>query len=76
MEPPTFSFVEGVSEGDDSDGEHPLVKMLEDEGEWLSGLWPLLLMLFDVRMTHPGAPEESDMPDSGDFSSHHQDFIP
>lgn len=77
--------------GEDDDKEsrdHPLLKILEDEGEWLSGLWPLMAMLFDVRMTHPGAPDD-DEPQveedtgrdfrgefRGDFSGEHEDFIP
>ena len=59
--------------GDDGEEEerrrdHPLVKILEDEGEWLSGLWPLMAMLFDVRMTHPGAPDDDDDPESSSDS--------
>jgi hypothetical protein len=36
---------------------HPLLELLEREAEWLAGIWPLLLMITDIHMMHPGAPE-------------------
>ena len=73
LEPPQITLF-----GDEelNQEEHPLVKILEAEGDWLSGLWPLLSMLFDVSMLHPGAPEDFDIDEDTNFSSGHQDFVP
>jgi protein-L-isoaspartate(D-aspartate) O-methyltransferase len=65
LKPPKISHP--GEEDDKSSRDHPLVKILDEEGEWLSGMWPLMAMLFDVRMTHPGAPDDDDS-ESAEYS--------
>ena len=50
---------------------HPLLDILERESSWLHRLWPLLAMLFDVKMANPGSYQE----DKLDFGNH-GDLIP
>lgn len=61
---------------EDSINAHPLIELLHAEEDWLSGLWPILAMLFDVRMTHPGAPTDGDEGHDFDLGDVHEDFIP
>ena len=50
---------------------HPLIELLEKEASWLHRMWPLLAMLFDVRMAHPGSPRDEYF----DFGNH-DDLVP
>ncbi len=50
---------------------HPLIELLEKESSWLYRVWPLLAMLFDVRMAHPGSPKDEHF----DFGNH-DDLVP
>ena len=54
-----------------SNGIHPLIEILERESTWLHRVWPLLAMLFDVRMAHPGSYEGESL----EFGNH-GDLIP
>jgi len=50
---------------------HPLLDILERESSWLHSLWPLLAMLFDVKMAQPGSYQEDNL----DFGNH-GDLVP
>lgn len=69
---------ETAEKGEDAEPEHPLIQLLLKESDWLSGLWPLLAMLMDVRMVHPGAPEGEHVADwdEDDEDPVHEDFVP
>ena len=57
-------------------GTHPVEELLEDAQGWLSGLWPLFLMMSDIRIQHPGSLEEEEDEDDEDDADPYRDLIP
>ena len=59
-----FSFSDLIGNSE----RHPLIELLEREADWLAGLWPLLLMITEIHMIQPGAPEIDEENPFGEFS--------
>ena len=50
--------------------EHPLLKLMAQEGEWFIRLWPIIQSIFDTRIA------SYDSPSDFEEGSSHADFIP
>ena len=54
----------------EADEEHPMIRLLLDKGGLLMSLWPLIKLMSDNRLAHPGSPD-ADLMRSG-----HEDMVP
>jgi protein-L-isoaspartate O-methyltransferase len=54
----------------DDPREHPMVRLMMEEGAWFLRIWPMVQMMVEARLASPGAP------DSEEDNTGHSDFIP
>lgn len=54
----------------DDPSEHPMMKLMMDEGTWFMRFWPVVQLMVKSQLQSPGSP------DHDDFDSAHSDFIP
>ena len=54
----------------DDPREHPMVRLMMEEGAWFLRIWPMVQMMVEARLASPGAP------DSEEDTTGHSDFIP